>query len=91
MTMTAEVTRTITTVALDTESTQNTPVKKDRVNLDEGENWMITFRKNKLKELGWKGTLLEWSEAMDLLNVNPLDLDPPATSLDEAKERAKTK
>jgi hypothetical protein len=63
----------------------------DLVNLDEGENWTVTFRTNKLKKMGWKGTLREWQDAMELLNANPLSLEPPAKSLEEAKKRAKRK
>lgn len=58
------------------------------VNIDEGENWTITFRTNKLKKMGWPGTLSEWQQAMELLNANPLGLDPPVRSLEGAKERA---
>lgn len=58
------------------------------VNIDEGENWTIAFRTSKLKTMGWRGTFPEWRQAMELLDANPLDLDPPATSLEEARTRA---
>lgn len=65
--------------------------KKEVVNLDDGGNWMVKVRTDKLKRLGWKGTLEEWQDAMELLNDNPLDLEPPVKTLEEAKKRAKKK
>lgn len=58
------------------------------VNIDEGENWIVTFRKDKLRAKGWIGTLSEWREAFALLKEDPLALKPPAMSLDAAKKRA---
>lgn len=63
---------------------------KDKlVNLDEGENWMLTHRKEALRSRGWTGTIQEWDEAFDLLGENPLKMKPPIKSLEKAKKHAK--
>jgi len=66
--------------------------KDDVVDLDAGENWMVSHRKRMLKEMGWEGTIQEWQTAIRVLGKSPLDLEPPIKSLEAAKNHAeKTK
>jgi hypothetical protein len=59
------------------------------VDIDEGENWMVTRRKQALKAKGWTGTIQDWDEAFELLGKIPLSLRPPIKSLEAAKKCAK--
>jgi hypothetical protein len=63
--------------------------RKTTVNLDDGENWMVTHRKEALKRRGWSGTIEEWQAAFELLKGDPLDRKPPVKSLTDAKRNAK--
>jgi len=62
-----------------------------KVDLDEDGNWMVSHREQKLKAMGWRGTLREWDQAFDLLGDNPLEQKPPIKSLADAKKHAKKK
>lgn len=56
--------------------------------LDESENWLRTYRLERLRERGWKGSLEEWVLAVHATGEDPLLHDPPITSLGEEDSAA---
>lgn len=46
---------------------------------DEGENWMSSLRLERLRALGWTGTVSEYASLYTELDGDPLSQTPPIT------------